>query len=125
MSEFFHSTLFTLLLAQSGAFVCDRYIASLMDRQGIFPPFYDTMIYDIHEIVTALVFIITTILCCIKYSWWLIILLPIINLIASSVLAALFSVWGHRILGWFYTRFLAVIATMLLNIAIVLVSWVL
>jgi len=126
MNEFFHSTLFFLLLAQSSAFVCDRYIDSLMNKKGreTIPYFYHTIIYDIHEIITGLVFIISIIFCCIKYSWWLIVILPASLLVASPVLASFIAISILRLLGWNITRFLAVIVTALINTAIILMSFI-
>lgn len=126
MSEFFHSTLFFLLLAQSCAFVCDRYIDSLMNRRGreTIPYLYNTTVYDVHEVFTGLVFIISIISCCIKYSWWLIIVLPVSLIVASSMLSSLIAISILRILGWDITRFLAVIVTAFINIALVFMHFI-
>ena len=122
MSEFCNSILFTLLLAQSTAFVFDKYIESSANKQGLSTPLiYETLFYDLHVIVTALIMIITTIICSVRFSWWLIIIFPLINLFASSILAALANISILHImrLRWDLTRFISVIVTALSNIILV------
>ncbi len=121
MNEFFHSTLFLVLLAQSTAYLSDEFMGSLMEKRGhgATPFFYYSSFYRIVRFISIAITIITFIICCYRYSWWLIIVLPLVDLIASSSLAAIINLTILKIFGGAFTRFLAVIATIILDIVLI------
>ena len=116
MSEFFQSSFFILLLAQVASFLCERYIDVYIMRRDVSQY---SVIYNFHTIVTLLIFIITTISCCIKYSWWLIVVAPLSIFFASTIISAIVNVCVFRHLGWNSSRLLSFICTVLLNTTLV------
>lgn len=109
MGEFFNSFLFFMLLTQSVAYLSDKHIDGLANEQGLSTPFfYDTLYYNIHIIATPLIMIITTIVCCVNYSWWIIVVGPLTIYFASSILGAITNIVVLRIVGvrWYIARFI-------------------
>ena len=122
MSEFFHSTLFILMLSQSVAYLCDEYIGTRQLQRGVgaVPLFYTTGFYGLYRILSIGIIIVSMIISCIRYSWWLLIALPIVDFIASSILAAMINVTILKLLGETITRFMAVIITLILDVILIL-----
>lgn len=122
MGEFFNSFLFFMLLTQSVAYLSDKHIDGLANEQGLSTPFfYDTLYYNIHIIATPLIMIITTIVCCVNYSWWIIVVGPLTIYFASSILGAITNIVVLRIVGvrWYIARFIFFLFTVLFNIILV------
>lgn len=116
MSEFFQSSFFILLMVQVVSCLCERYIVVYIMKIDVSQ--YG-VIYNFHTIVTLLIFIITTITCCIKYSWWLIVVAPLAILFASTIISGIVNVCILRHLGWNSSRLLSFMCTVLLNTTLV------
>lgn len=121
ISDFFHTTLFLVLLSQSTTYLSDEYIGHVMDSSevGDTPLFYYTPAYNLYRIISFAITIITFIICCFRFSWWLVIILPIVDFIASSFLAFIINITILKLFGEDLTRILAVIATIILDIILI------
>lgn len=96
MPDFFSNIFFYILIIQSVTALTEKYLAKVtFDNNYITPYFYYTIYYDLYNILNIITILISIVICCIKYSWWLIIVYPLVDFIISTT-----------IVSWIYTLFL-------------------
>ena len=122
MSEFFHSTWFMALLTQSVAFLCDEYSASLMNKRGLgaTPLFYESCVYRLYRILTIAITIVSVIICSFHFSWWLLIVFPLVDIVSSTLITSIIVIPILKILGCDISRFIAMILTLVFDIILIL-----
>lgn len=122
MSVFFHSSLFYFVIIQSVIILCEYHIAKIMNDHGEIPILYHTAIYNFYMIITYLIIIVSVFISCFKYSWWLLILFPLLNFICSTIITSLIYTLFLKNLRIDICRFTLLCLTTIFNVLII-ITW--
>lgn len=124
MEEFFTSTFFFVLLAQSTFFIAEKSIGDAMEKRNpcSVPFFYQSPIYTLYTLGIVLIQIVSVILCGFKFSWWLLAILPALDYILPVMLAAVIFNVAVKCGALDKWRFALLIITAILSF-VVFVMW--
>lgn len=128
MKEFFSSPFWYVLLAQIVSISVEKYVATVIHKQGYLVSFdTDTIEYSLYIVISGIISIVSLFICSILFSWWILLVFPLLTfLIIAPIVSSFLYILLVRIigLGLDITRFLFIFITIILNIALVVLWFV-
>lgn len=117
MANLLHSTIFILSISLFAFSIAEAFV-----QKRIYDELPVTSYNGCISTITMLTLFISSIICCFKMSWWLIIIIPLIFLFIGTPIAFIIYFIFSRIFGLGFSGIILNLIVFILNIALI-ISW--